>query len=265
MRLPFSVDKPVIGVLHLPPLPGAPRCDGSLDALRQRVLADAEVYREGGVHGVIVENFGDAPFYPGRVPSYVATHMTALTLAVRERFAGPVGVNVLRSDGLTALDVAHAAGADFIRVNVLCGARATDQGLIEGTAHELLRRRRLLGAERIAIFADVDVKHSAPLAPRPLDEEVGDTLARGGADAVIVTGGGTGRPTSLEQLKQAKSAAGDAPVLVGSGATTESVAELMPWADGFLIGTSLKQDGQTTAAVDLQRVREMMRSWSANT
>src|ERR1043165_8697312 len=164
-----NIAKPVIGMLHLLPLPGAPRYGSPLGPGRSALLRDAELLAQGGVHGLMIENFGDAPFYPARVPAHVVAHMTALATEVKRKAPQlPLGINVLRNDGMSALAIAHAVGADYIRVNVLCGVRVADQGLLHGIAHDLLRLRAELGATRIKIFADVDVKHSAPLAARPL-------------------------------------------------------------------------------------------------
>src|SRR3954466_6562310 len=129
-----SVRKPVIGMLHLPPLPGSPQftaADGP-DALREIVLRDADALAAGGIHGLMLENFGDVPFYPGRVPAHTVAVMTALAADVRQRFGElPLGINVLRNDGQSALAIAAAVGAHFIRVNILCGAGLTGQGIIQ--------------------------------------------------------------------------------------------------------------------------------------
>jgi uncharacterized protein len=210
------------------------------------------------VHGLMLENFGDTPFFPGRVPPYVVAHLTAIAVEIRRRFSLPLGINVLRNDGLSALAVAHASGAEFIRVNILSGARLTDQGIIQGIAHNLLRERKLLGAERVRIFADVNVKHSTPLGDRPLAEEVADTIQRGGADAVIVSGHGTGQPTDEVELHQVHKAAGDTPVLVGSGVCSQTVDQLSKFADGYIVGSAIKQDGLVTGPIDLVRVRELI-------
>lgn len=254
-----SIPKPLIGMLHLLPLPGSPRFAGEMAAVMESLLRDAEALVEGGVHGLILENFGDAPFYPQRVPPEVVAHLTRLAIEVRERFDVPLGVNVLRNDGRSALAIAQAAGADFIRVNVLCGARVTDQGIIPGIAHELLRDRALLGAGRVRVFADVNVKHSAPLGPpRPIEQEATETIQRGGADAVIVSGSGTGQATDMEEVRRAKAAAGDTPVFVGSGVTTETIVNYVPHADGFIVGTALKRDGVVTRPVDPARVKTLL-------
>ena len=255
-----DVNKPVIGMLHLPPLPGSPRFTGDSRALADFVLRDADTLAAGGVHGLMLENFGDVPFSARRVPAYVVAQMTRIAVELRRRFDLPLGVNVLRNDGRGALAVAAAAGAEFIRVNVLCGARLTDQGIIQGEAYHLLRERALLRAEHIKILADVNVKHSAPLGPpRPLAEEVADILERGGADGLVVSGAGTGRPVDQDELKQIKATAGSRPVFIGSGLTAETLADCSANADGFIVGTSLKRDGLVSNPVEAARVAEFMR------
>jgi membrane complex biogenesis BtpA family protein len=185
--------------------------------------------------------------------------VTALATEVRRLHPGvPLGINVLRNDGVSALAVAQAVGAAYVRVIVLSGARVTDQGVIQGVAHDLLRERKALGAEGVRIFADVDVKHSAALAPRPLEDEVDDTLERGLADAVIASGAGTGKPTDLEKLKVIKRSAGGTPVFIGSGITAETVANYLPHADGFIVGTAFKVDGVPANPVDPGRVKALL-------
>src|SRR5688572_29159924 len=144
-----NLRKAVIGMLHLPPLPGSPRWTpaSTITQIIQSTLKDAEALADGGVHGLMLENFGDVPFHPARVPAHVVAHMTAVAAAVRERFPElPLGINVLRNDGQSALAIASAADAAFIRVNVLCGARVADQGILQGIAHDLMRDRITLAA-----------------------------------------------------------------------------------------------------------------------
>lgn len=249
---------PLIGVVHAPPLPGSPRYGGNLEAIRISVLSDAETLETGGVDGLLLENFGDAPFFPDRVPAVTVACLTALAQDLRRRSSLPLGINVLRNDGRSALAVALAAGAQFIRVNVLCGARVTDQGIAQGIAHEVLRDRAGLGARSIGIVADVNVKHSAPLAVQSLADEVRDTIQRGGADAIIVTGKGTGMSASLHELSDVRGASGATPVLIGSGVDVENLPRYARYADGFIVGTSLKVDGIVTNPVAPQRVTEFV-------
>ncbi len=260
----WNSKKPVIGMLHLAALPGAPLYAGSMQAICETLLSDAQRLAEGGVDGLMMENFGDTPFYPGRVPAHVVAQMTALAAEVRRVVPQlPLGINVLRNDGLSAMAIAHAVDAQFIRVNVLCGARLADQGILHGIAHDLLRLRNALGAREVKIMADVDVKHSAPLAQRELKDEVDDTVQRGLADALIVSGAGTGKATDPEKVRRVKEFARHAPVFLGSGVTPESIPHLAPHADGFIVGTYIKRDGVSTNTVDVQRVKKLMQAVKA--
>ena len=226
--------------------------------VEEALIRDAHALAEGGVDGLMLENFGDAPFFPGPVPSVTVAALTSLARAVRDRISLPLGINVLRNDAVAALGIAAAVGAAFIRVNVLTGARVTDQGVIEGCAHRLLRERASLRAEDVRIFADVDVKHSAALAPRPHEEEVHDLIGRGGADVVIVSGARTGAAVPLADLHAARRAAGEHPIFVGSGVTSATIADLLPLADGFIVGSTFKEGDVTTAPVDPKRVESFM-------
>ena len=247
-------------MVHLLPLPGSPRYGGSMAAVLEAARRDASALVEGGADAVMLENFGDVPFYSSETPRITASGVTAAAISVREVLAGRVafGVNVLRNDARTALAVGAVTGADFLRVNVLCGARVTDQGVIEGEAATLLRERQLFHVEQLQIWADVDVKHSAPLAPRPIAEEVADTVRRGLADTLIVSGGGTGLPTDPAKVKAVRKAAGShVPILVGSGVDPESAPELLRHASGLIAGTWLKEDGDVARPVDPKRVRRL--------
>jgi membrane complex biogenesis BtpA family protein len=188
----------------------------------------------------------------------VIAAMTALAFEVQRTVDLPLGINVLRNDGRGALAVAHACGASFIRVNVLCGARVADQGLIQGIAHDLLRERAMLGASEVKIFADVDVKHSAPLAARPLKDEVDDLIERALADAIVVSGAGTGKATDPSKARQVKQAASKTPVFIGSGITPETIDGFLECADGFIVGTALKEKGVASNPVELARVKALM-------
>lgn len=251
----------VVGMIHLPALPGAPLATMPLEEIIAFALKDAEALAAGGCDALMMENFGDTPFFPGRVSAVTACAMTAVACAVRRAAPKlPLGINVLRNDGLTALAVAAASGASMIRVNVLTGARVCDQGVIQGVAHDLMRERKALGATNVAVWADVDVKHSAPLAARPLEDEVKDLLLRGMADAVIVSGSGTGAAVDLSKLAAVKRAAGSKPVYIGSGATAETVKALSAHADGYIVGTALKKHGEVSAPVERGRVEAFVKA-----
>ena len=248
---------PVIGVLHVPALPGAPANALSFREIREFVARDAEAYASGGIDALILENFGDVPFYPDRVPPETVALLTALACETRARFSQPLGINVLRNDGESALAVAAASGAAFIRVNVYTGARVADQGILQSRAHAIQRLKRALASE-VLVFADVAVKHSAPLGERALEDEVEDAIQRALADAVIVTGEATGKPANLDAIRTARVAAHGTPVFVGSGASEETIAGILTAADGVIVGTSLKRDGHIASPVDAGRVRRFM-------
>ncbi len=252
--------KPVIGMVHLAPLPGSPRARDRMNSVRLAAMRDTEALIQGGIQGIILENFGDAPFFPGPVPPHTIAQMTSIALEIRRQVDVPVGVNVLRNDGRAALAIAHAVGADFIRVNILAGARVTDQGIIQGIAHDLLRDRHVLEAESIRIFADVQVKHSAALGEYGLKEDVEDLIQRAGADAVIVSGSGTGKALVPDHLSKVGAAAGEMPVLAGSGLTPETLPAIAAQADGFIVGTYIKREGKVFNPVEPARVREIVSS-----
>jgi len=251
--------KPIVGMVHLLPLPGSPRFGGNWREVTQRAVSDAKALTAGGVHGIIIENFGDSPFFPCSVPPHVISFLTAAAGEVRAAVSVPLGINVLRNDGRSALAIAAAVGAQFIRVNILCGARVTDQGVIAGIAHDLQRDRVLLGATNVQVWADVDVKHSAPLgAARSIEDEVDDTIHRGLADAVIVSGAGTGKATDLKQAARVKKATAATPVFIGSGVTASTIRKCLAACDGVIVGSALKADGVATNPVDPRRVAELM-------
>jgi membrane complex biogenesis BtpA family protein len=255
----------LVGVIHLGPLPDSPRFSGDLPSILANASADARLLVEAGFDGIVVENFGDAPFLPDRVSPVTVAAMTAVALAVRA--AAPkiaLGINVLRNDAEAALAIAVATSAEFIRVNVHTGARVTDQGLIEGRAHETLRRRRALGAEHIRLFCDVDVKHSAPLAARPIGEEAHDLATRGLADAVIVTGSGTGRGVAVADLDAVIDALGpDVKVLVGSGVTIATLSDLHR-AHGVIVGSCLRKSGRAGDPIDGPLARAFAEAFRAS-
>jgi membrane complex biogenesis BtpA family protein len=250
-------------MVHLPPLPDAPDFESNRERIRERVYRDASALEAGGVDGIMLENFGDAPFYPDRVPRHVVAEITALAATLRDQVSIPFGVNVLRNDVRSAIGIAAATGGAFVRVNVHTGARLTDQGIVEGTAHETLRLRERLDAE-VAVFADLNVKHSAPLAQRPVEQTLGDLVERGGADAVVVSGTGTGAAVDkdvLDRVVEHRDARGlDVPILIGSGVTPETAPDLLSLADGAIVGTALKHDDETTGPVDERAVERLVAS-----
>lgn len=253
----FKTPNPIIGVVHLLPLPISPRWGGNLKTVIDRAEQEATALASGGVNGIIVENFFDAPFAKDQVDPAVVSAMTLIVQRIMNLVTVPIGVNVLRNDAHSALAIAACTGAQFIRVNVLNGVMATDQGIIEGHAHEILRYRRELGSE-VKILADVLVKHGRPLGSPNLTTAVQETIERALADGVILSGWSTGSPPSLEDLELAQAAARGTPVFIGSGASWENVGTLIQAADGVIVSSSLKRHGQINQAIDPSRVSQFV-------
>ncbi len=249
----FKTTTPIIGVIHLLPLPTSPRWGGSLKAIIDRAEQEATALASGGVDAIIVENFFDAPFVKDHVDPAVVSAMTLVVQRLMHLVTLPIGINVLRNDAMSALAIASCTGAAFIRVNVLTGVMATDQGIIEGQAHQLLRYRRELGSD-VKILADVLVKHASPIGATNLFLAVQDTIERGLADGVILSGWATGDPPTLDDLKTARAAAAGKPVFIGSGANWENIPILIKAADGVIVSSSLKRHGRLEHPIDPIRV-----------
>lgn len=263
----FGRERAVVGMVHLPALPGSPGYGGEREAVRERARADAAALAEGGCDAVLVENYGDAPYHPESVPAHVVAEMAAVVESVTGEVDLPHGVNVLRNDAEAALSVAAATGGSFVRVNVHTGTRATDQGLLEGRAHETLRRRERLDAD-VAVLADVAVKHSGAVADRDLARLARETVDRGLADGLVVSGSATGEPAADDRLRAVLDGRDDAgrevPVLVGSGVTPGNAGTYLERADGLIVGTALKRDSETAAPVERERVRALLGALGRN-
>ncbi|MHA1680908.1 MAG: BtpA/SgcQ family protein [Promethearchaeota archaeon] len=264
----------VIGMIHVPPLPGSPRYDvqGGLDGVIERCNHDLGVYLECGLDGAIFENFGDVPFYPTNVPPETIACMTGIICKCIQHYTlelqgndFEIGVNVLRNDPQSALAIALATGARFIRVNIHGGAFITDQGIVEGIAHETLRFRRRVEARAIQIYADVHVKHATPLFPRSITQESIELVKRGLADCLIFTGNMTGEQpldSELSLFPRLKKLFPRIPLFVGSGVDGENMQRILELTDGaldgFIIGTAFKKDGKVLEPVERKRVTKLL-------
>jgi membrane complex biogenesis BtpA family protein len=256
----FSAAKKIlIGVVHLKPLPGSPRFSGSMRDIINFAVADARAYERGGAHAVFIENFGDVPFTKTSVAPETIAAMTAAGCAIRAAVKLPVGFNVLRNDAKAALALCAACGGDFIRVNVHTGAMLTDQGLIEGDACDTVRYRAQV-CPSAGIFADVHVKHAVPLGDWSLEDAAHDTVERGLADALIVSGVGTGQAADIEDVEHVRRACPRTKLLLGSGVNAANVKNYLRFADGVIVGSSLKRDGKLAHPVDAKRVAALVRA-----
>jgi hypothetical protein len=253
--------KSIFAMVHLLPLPGAPLFGGSMDAVVERALADARTIAAAGADGIMVENFGDRPFFKTVGPGTVAA-MARCVAAIAGEVGVPIGVNVLRNDGIAALAIAAATGAAMIRVNVLTGAMLTDQGLIEGDAAAVLRERARVAAG-VAIFADWMVKHAVPPGEVDPRQAAHDLRERGLADAIVVSGKSTGEAAELGKLDLLRSVLPDAPLVIGSGLTKRNAAEMAEIADAAIVGTSIKRRGAVESPVERRRLEALLEAFKA--
>jgi membrane complex biogenesis BtpA family protein len=258
----------LIGVIHLPPLPGSPGAFGKnparvLEQVRARASAEARLLEQSGFDGIMIENFGDAPFYKTRVPPETIAAMALIAAEIRKQVRLPMGINVLRNDADAALAVAAVSGAEFIRINVLSGVVATDQGLIEGDAARIIREKQRIGA-KVGILADVHVKHAKTLSSSDLAIAIEEVAGRGGADAVIVTGSTTGRAPDAALLGIALRAASHAhvPLYVGSGMSVGALSENIEGDLRVIVGSALRKGGRAGAPLDAARVTAFARAWA---
>lgn len=232
----FGVDRPVLGGMLLSPLLGAPRFSGSVRDSVERAVKEAQDFEAAGVHGLTLENVGDNPFVRDNAPEETVAAFTAIAYEVRKVVSIPIGINVMRNSWRAAMAIAAACDAQYVRINVLGDVLATDQGIIQGCAAELLRYRKALGAEHVKIFGDVDCKHAGPLTSRPLDIIARDTAYRQMADVLLVTGPDSDTPPELQDIETVKRAVPDVPVVIASGMSDKSL-HLVKACDGTTIGT----------------------------
>jgi membrane complex biogenesis BtpA family protein len=254
----FNSPKPVIGVIHVGALPGTPRGSRSVKELVGQARDEARVYRECGVDGVIVENMHDVPYLKGEVGPEIVAAMTAIGVEVKSECKLPVGIQILAGANIEAMAVAHAAGLDFIRAEGYAYAHVADEGIIEASAAKLLRYRKMIGAERVQVWADVKKKHSAHAITADVSlGQTAETVEFMDADCVIVTGSVTGEAPKVADVQEAKSHC-HLPVMLGSGINELNIDQFYDEADGFIIGTYFKVDSLWSNTVDPARVTQFI-------
>ena len=256
----FHLPGTLVGMVHLAALPGTPGAALSPEEVVRRAGEEARLLTELGFEGLLVENMGDRPYLARKVGPEVTAVMTAACRAVRAEAPDlPLGVQVLAGANEEAIAVALASGADFVRVEGFAYSAVADEGLLaEAAAGPLLRYRRQVGGEHLAILADLRKKHSAHALTADLS--LAD-LARGaefcGADGLIVTGRHTGDAASTDDLDEVGGASA-LPVLVGSGTTPENASRLIPRSAGLIVGSALKCGGDWRAELDPERCEALV-------
>jgi uncharacterized protein len=257
----FGTPRVVIGVIHSLPLPGGPHYTGqSLEEVYRFAVEEGRRYREGGVHGLIVENAWDLPFSkPDDLGFETAATMAVMADRVRGQVGLPVGVNVLANGAECALAAAQAGLGSFVRVNQWVNAYVANEGLLDGAAPQAARYRANLRAEHLRVFADVHVKHGSHsiVADRTLEEQTEDAEFFD-ADVLIATGSRTGDQTPLDEIEGIKAATA-LPVIIGSGMTEENAPELLAACEGAIVASSLKENGRWWGRVDSAKVTAFMK------
>ncbi len=254
----FARKKPLIGVIHVGALPGTPRSSENVTELISKARREADLYRDGGVDGIIIENMHDVPYLRGEAGPEIVAAMTAIGIEVKSTARLPVGVQILAGANIEAMAVAHAAGLDFIRAEAFAYAHVADEGLIQSSAAKLLRYRRAIGATRVQVWTDVKKKHAAHAITADVSlGATAETVQFMGADCVIISGNVTGEPPSPTDVREAKDHC-DLPVFLGSGISAENISDFYNDADGFIVGSSLKVDGLWSNTIDPKRVERLV-------
>jgi membrane complex biogenesis BtpA family protein len=253
----FGVSRPVIGMVHLPALPGCPLYDVTtgMKGILERARRDLDALQEGGVDGVMFCNENDRPYTLRADPATIAA-MAAVVGELRPAIRRPFGIDILW-DPIAALAVAHATGASFVR-EVFTGVYASDMGLWNPSAGEALRYRRAIGAEGVRVLFNINAEFAAPVGNRPLAEVARSVTFSSMPDGICVSGPMTGVSVRVEDLRAVKEVVGSLPVFINTGARHDNLADLLPFADGVIVGSSLKVNGITWNPVDPERVRSFM-------
>ncbi len=254
----FNGTKPVIGMIHLKALPGTPKNSLNSSEIIRAALEEADIYTKAGIGAIMIENMHDVPYLKGNVGHEVSSLMTLIGYLIKQRTQLPVGIQILAGANLEALAAAKAAGLDFIRAEGFVFAHVADEGLIEAQAGELLRYRKNINAEEIAIFTDIKKKHSSHSITN--DVSLLDTAKAAQfflSDGIIITGSHTGVSASVEELNSLKDLA--SPVLIGSGITKDNVADYWPLCDGMIVGSYFKKEGYWENELEYNRISEFMK------
>ena len=248
----------VVGMIHVRALPGTPRHRSGMESILDQALAEAQLYRDCGVHALMVENMHDVPYLknPG---SEIVSSMAVVARAVKQTNpALPLGIQILAGANREALSVALAANADFIRAEGFVFGHVADEGYIDACAGDLLRHRAAIGANRVAVFADIKKKHSSHAVTADVDiVQTAHAAEFFLADGLILTGAATGEAANLAELR-AVYAATRLPVFVGSGINAANVSDYTPVADAFIVGSDFKQNGNWALPLDPDRIRRLM-------
>lgn len=254
----FGTNKAIIGMIHVQALPGTPRYQGSVSPIIAQVKREVAMYQDAGVHGIILENMHDVPYINRTVGPEITAVMTAAALAAKSATTLPAGIQILAGANKEALAVALAAGLDFVRTEGFVFAHVADEGFMDGCAARLMRYRKAIGAEHIKIFTDIKKKHSSHAITEDVTiEATAESAEFFLSDGLIITGLSTGYPVSVDHLQSARSAS-SLPIIIGSGITKQNIHQYWKHADGFIVGSHFKENGNWQNPVASGRVTSFM-------
>ena len=250
--------KTIVGMIHVRALPGAPKHAGGIAPILDRALEEAETYRSCGIHALMVENMHDVPYVQRPGPE-IATAMAVVAREVKKAQPQlPLGLQILAGANPEALAAALAAGADFIRAEAFVFGHVADEGYMDSCAGDLLRYRKAIGAEHVAVFTDIKKKHSAHAVTADVDiVQTAHAAEYFLSDGLILTGAATGEAASADELRAVYGAV-KIPVLVGSGLTADNLKTYLPLADAFIVGSHFKRDGYWENPLDPARIRRLL-------
>jgi len=254
----FGLNKPVIGMIHIGALPGTPNYGGEVKSIIEEAKQEAEIYRDSGIDILMIENMHDTPYLKRKVGPEITSLMSVVGYEIKNSFLPPCGIQILAGANKEAIAAAHSAGLDFIRAEGFVYAHVADEGIMESDAGELLRYRKMIGAEKVLIFTDIKKKHSSHSITSDVDiVETARTAEFFKSDGLVITGIATGKETDVNEVKQVKENV-NIPVLIGSGLTADNIENYFSYADGFIVGSHFKKDGFWKNEIDDKRVRKFM-------
>jgi hypothetical protein len=254
----FGESKAVIGMIHVPALPGTPAYKGSVKEIIKKSVEEAKIYKENGISALMIENMHDTPYLNRKIGHEISTLTAIIAYEIKNLTQFPVGIQILAGANSAALASAHSAGVDFIRAEGFVFAHVADEGMMNSDAGKLLRYRKQIGAENILIFTDIKKKHSAHTITNDVDiVKTAEAAEFFQSDGLIITGESTGKPADLKEIADVKKNV-KISVLVGSGISAENISEYIEIADGLIIGSYFKKEGFWKNELDENRIKQII-------
>jgi len=254
----FKVDKPIIGMIHLKALPGTPKFNDSVNEVIEAAIEEVEIYISAGIDALAIENMHDLPYLKNDVGHEITAIMSIIAHEVKKRSNLPCGIQVLSSANKAALAIAKSAGLDFVRAEGFVFGHVADEGYIDANGGELLRYRKNINAENIAIFTDIKKKHSSHAITSDISiVETAKAAEYFLSDGLIITGSSTAEPADTDDIKKIKKIC-KIPVIVGSGVTIHNVMQYLLISDALIVGSYFKKDGYWANQLEYDKIASFM-------